>query len=64
MTMNKVIFALLLTALVFVVTVLVFNFRGVEVQDTLINMFFMMITAELATMGGIQITKKIKNGKE
>ena len=59
--MNKIIVALLVTVLAFVVTVLVFNFRGVIVQDALINMFFMLITAELATMGGIKVTKTLNS---
>ena len=63
MTMNKILLVVLVTGLLFVVTVLVYNFHDKQVQDSLINMFLGALTAELATMGGIKAFKIKKGGK-
>ena len=57
---NKVIFAIFFTVIFFTITVLVYNWRGLQVQDSLINSFFVLITFELGALGSIKITKTIK----
>lgn len=57
MNMNKMLLILLFTIIAFVVTVLVYNALGLQVQDSLINMFLGAATAELVAMGGIKAFK-------
>lgn len=64
MTMNKIIAVIIGTVLVFSAITLYFNYHGKQVQDTLITAFFTLFGAELATMGGIQITKTRAKSKE
>ena len=61
-TLTKALIVLLVTILIFVVTVFVFEWYGKPVSDTLIATFLGMCATELATMGGIQIFK-IKGGQ-
>ena len=62
---NKVIMAIFITVICFTVTVLVYNWLGRDVQDSLINMFFALIMSELTALGTIKVTKTIKkNGKK
>ena len=63
-TQDKILLILLVTILAFVVTVIVFNFNGLQVQDSLINMFLGICGGELVTMGGIQIFKKRREKNE
>lgn len=63
MTMNKIIVAMFFTVLAFIVTVLVYNYHSLQVQDSLINGFYVLMGAELTAMGGIKITKTVKNHK-
>lgn len=55
-----VVWFLLGTIFTFTGITLWFNFQGLEVQAELIVAFFSAITGELATMGGIQISKHRK----
>jgi len=61
---NRVIFAIFITVIIFTVTVLAYNWLGRDVQDSLINMFFALIMSELTALGGIKITKTVKAGKK
>ena len=63
MTMNKVIVAVLTVVNIFTGLVIWMNYKGLQVQDSLINAFFVLYGAELATMGGIKITKVVKERK-
>lgn len=56
-TMDKMLLTLLITVLAFVITVLVYNYQGKFVQETLIQLFLGGIITEIATMGGIKIFK-------
>lgn len=62
-TMDKMLLILLVTALTFVITVLVYNFNDKQVQPELITMFLGACGTELAAMGGIQAFK-IKHKKK
>lgn len=53
--MDIILTVLLLTVLVFAVTVIVFNALGLQVQDSLIHTFLGMCATELVAMGGIKI---------
>ena len=63
MTMNKVIFTTLFTVIVFTGVVLYYNYHGIQVQDGLITAFFALFGTELTAMGGIKITKVVKERK-
>jgi len=58
--MNKIVIVIYLTVLAFILAVFVYDWTGRLVQDSLINMFFVLITGELATLGEIKITKTVK----
>ena len=61
---NRVIFAIFITVIIFTVTVFVYNWLGRQVQDSLINMFFALIMSELTALGSIKITKTVKARKK
>lgn len=46
-----------MTLLGFVVTVIVCNVKGIQIQDSLVTGFLAIIGAEIATCGGITIFK-------
>lgn len=56
-TFDKILLVLLITILAFVITVLIFNAKGMFVQDSLIQLFLGLCATELATMGGIKMFK-------
>lgn len=52
------------TLLIFVGVVIICNINGIEIQDSLINMFLGIIGAEITACGGIKIFKVKHNRKE
>lgn len=52
------------TLIVFVIFVAMCNVNGIQIQDSLINMFLGIIGAEITTCGGIQIFKVKHKGKK
>ena len=61
---NRVIFAIFFTVIAFTVTVIAFNGFGLQVQDSLINMFFALITFELGALGALKVTKTVQGAKK
>lgn len=67
--MEKIVWCMIFTFVIFAVIVVICNVNTIQVQDSLINMFMGTIATELATMGGIQIfkvkhPKNIKDGEQ
>lgn len=61
--MTRIVWTLVVTLLLFTITVLVYNFMDKQVQPELIVAFFGAITGELVAMGGIKIAK-VKQKKD
>ena len=61
---NKVILTIYFTVIIFIITVFVYDWTGHEVQDSLINMFFALIMAELAALGTIKVSKTVTGNGE
>ena len=59
-TLTVFVVAVFLTVIAYTVTVLVFNWTGREVQDSLNTGFYGLFGAEFGITGGIQVVKTIK----